>query len=69
VYLTSRWLVTVVSAPKPLLIVMVLHAKSFDFLCMPLRLGLKYVGHLSHCPSALGIVLVLSVGTKEGLSR
>jgi hypothetical protein len=47
---------------------MVLHAKSFDFLRVPLKLGLKYVGHPNHRPPALGIVLVYSVGPKEGLS-
>jgi hypothetical protein len=57
VSLTSRWLVTVGSAPKPLLFIMVLHAKSFDFLHGPLKL-----------PPALGTVLVYSVGPKEGLS-
>jgi hypothetical protein len=55
--------------PKPLLFAMVLHAKSFDFLCAPLKLGLKYVGHPNHRSLALGIVFVYSVGPKEGLSR
>jgi hypothetical protein len=44
--------------PKPLLFAMVLHAKSFDFLDGPLKLGLKYVGCPNHRPSTLGIVLV-----------
>jgi hypothetical protein len=47
---------------------MVLHAKSFDFLRGPLKLGLKYVGHPNHRPLALGTVLVYSVVPKEGLS-
>jgi hypothetical protein len=46
---------------------MVLHAKSFDFLRGPLKLGLRYVSHPNHRPPALGIVLVYSVGPKEGL--
>jgi hypothetical protein len=56
------------STPKPLLFAMVFHAKSFDFLHGPLKLGLKYVGRQNHRPSALGLVLVYSVGPKEGLS-
>jgi hypothetical protein len=47
---------------------MVLHAKSSDFLRGPLKLGLKYVGRPNHRPSALGSVLVYSVGPKESLS-
>jgi hypothetical protein len=69
VSLTSRWLAAVGSAPKPLLFAMVLHAKSFDFLRGPLKLGLKYVGRPNHRPPALGTILVYSVGPKEGLSR
>jgi hypothetical protein len=46
---------------------MVLHAESFDFLRGPLKLGLKYVGRPNYRPSALGTVLVYSVGPKEGL--
>jgi hypothetical protein len=48
---------------------MVLHAKSFDFLRGPLKLGLKYVGRPNHRLSALGTVFVYSVEPKEGLSR
>jgi hypothetical protein len=55
--------------PKPLLFVMVFHAKPFNFLCEPLKLGLKYVGCPNHRPLALGMVLIYSVGPKDGLSR
>jgi hypothetical protein len=47
---------------------MVLHAKSFDFLYGPLKLGLKYVGRPNHRPLDLGTVFVYSVGPKEGFS-
>jgi hypothetical protein len=57
------------SAPKPLLFAMVFHAKSFNFLCGPLKLGLKQVGCLNHRPLALSTVLMYSVGPKEDLSR
>jgi hypothetical protein len=56
-------------ALKPLLFALVLHAKPFDFLCGPLKLGMKYVGRPNHRPPALGIVFVCSVGPKEGFSR
>jgi hypothetical protein len=56
------------SAPKSLLLAMVLHAKSFDFLRGPLKLGLKYMGCPNHRPLVLGIILVYSIGPKEGFS-
>jgi hypothetical protein len=61
-------MVTMGSAPKPLLFEMVLHAKSCDFLRGPSKLGLKYVGCPNHRLPTLGIVFVYSVGPKEGLS-
>jgi hypothetical protein len=41
------------------------HAKSFDFLCGPLKLGLKYVGCSNHRPPALGTVLMYLLGPRK----
>jgi hypothetical protein len=60
-------LVAVGFVPKPLLFASVLHAKPFDFLHRPLKLGMKYVGHPNQHLLALGVVFVCSIGPKGGL--
>jgi hypothetical protein len=55
------------SIPKPLLFALVLHAKPFNFLRGPLKLGMENVGSPNHRSSALGIVFVYSIGPKRGL--